>query len=87
MSYSKDEARLALIEQIAWVLTYINTDDTSTDEEADTVFEEMLNISAVIGASLEIEVTEVLENDVALVQIKLKDGEKFVQDLLISGHR
>jgi hypothetical protein len=46
MSYSKDEARLALIEQIAWVLTYINTDDTSTDEEADTVFEEMLNISA-----------------------------------------
>ena len=82
MSYSKDEARLALIEQIAWVLTYINTDDTSTDEEADTVFEEMLNISAVIGASLEIEVTEVLENDVALVQIKLKDGEKFLQDLL-----
>jgi hypothetical protein len=74
MSYSKDEARLALIEQIAWVLTYINTDDTSTDEEADTVFEEMLNISA--------EVTEVLENDVTLVQIKLKDGEKFVQDLL-----
>ena len=82
MNYSKDEARLALIEQIAWVLTYINTDETSTEEEGEAVFEEMLNISAIIGASLEIEVIEVLENDAALVQIKLKDGQKFVQDLL-----
>ena len=82
MNYSKDEARLALREQIAWVLTYINTDETSTEEEGEAVFEEMLNISAIIGASLEIEVIEVLENDAALVQIKLKDGQKFVQDLL-----
>jgi hypothetical protein len=82
MSYSKDEARLAIVEQIAWVLTYINTDDTSSDEEVNIAFDDMLDLAAIIGASLEIEVVEVQNEETALVQIKLKDGEKFIEDML-----
>jgi hypothetical protein len=82
MSYSKDEARLAIVEQIAWVLTYINTDDTSSDEEVNIAFDDMLDLAAIISASLEIEVVEVQSEETALVQIKLKDGEKFIEDML-----
>jgi len=76
---SNSEAQFDLIEKIAVILTIVNTDESSTDDEYAEVHESMLDVSALIGASLKLKVTNVEEDGTLTLTVRTTSSDELVK--------
>lgn len=78
---TNNEAQLTLMDRIALILTVVNTDESSTDEEYEETFESMLDVAALIGVALKINVTKVEDDDFITMTAKLNEAEGILDEI------
>lgn len=78
---TNSEAQLTLMDRIALILTVVNTDESSTDEEYEETFESMLDVAALIGVALKINVIKVEDGDFITMTAKLDEAEGILDEV------
>jgi dsDNA-binding SOS-regulon protein len=82
MPISKEEAHLIVLEQIAAILTYATSEGSSTDEEADENYEQMLDLADIIAVALDFEVIEVLDDNEIKFSAKISSAGEFLKNII-----
>lgn len=82
MTISTEEARLKIIEQIANVLTFVNSTEDSSDDDKDEIFDQMIDLADIIVLSLGLNVEEVINSDEILLKVKIKSMQEFVNEII-----
>lgn len=80
---TNNEAQLRLMDRIALVLTVVNTDESSSEEDYEETFESMLDVAALIGVALKINVTQV-EDDLITMTAQLDETETILDEIFSS---